>query len=69
MKIKILGVLFLLSVLVCGGGIDCDSMAQAIGGAIATFIFGGALVYEGNKETITDNFKRNFNNRPYFLQK
>lgn len=69
MKIKILGTMFLLSVLICGGGIDCDSMIQAIGGAIATFIFGGALVYEGNKETIDSYFVRNFDNRPYFLQK
>lgn len=67
MKIKVFGILFFLSVLVCGGGIDSDSVMQAIIGAIATFGFGGLMLYETHKKDIDSYFVSNFANRPCYL--
>jgi len=62
MKIKVCGVLFLLSVLVCGSGIDTGSMVQFWFGAVLGLIFGGVVAYETNKETIEKNVRINNSN-------
>lgn len=51
MKIKILGVAFLVAVLVAGGGIDSGSNLQFVFGSLVGMLSGVALIYElKNKE-------------------
>lgn len=52
MRIKILGFVFLMSLLAAGGGIDCDSMSQFWISAVVIVISGGLLMYETNKKDI-----------------
>lgn len=68
MKIKVLFVLFLLSVLICGGGIDSDSVFQAILGATMTFLAGGAFVFEANKKEHGIGHSNNVHSYPSFLR-
>lgn len=51
MKIKILGIAFLVAALVAGGGIDSGSNFQFVLGSLIGMLSGTALVYEfKNKE-------------------
>lgn len=52
MKINILGLIFWMSILAAGGGIDCDSMSQFWISAVVLVISGGLLMYETNKKDI-----------------
>lgn len=68
MKIKILGTLMLLSVLVCGGGIDSGSMLQFWVGAILGMLFGCFFVAESNMEEVKKTRSANDHSRVAYLR-
>lgn len=58
MKIKILGTLMLLAVLVCGGGIDTGSAVQTIVGLVMFILAVGGMLVEYGKENHSNNRNR-----------
>lgn len=58
MKNKILGTLMLLSVLVCGGGIDSGSAVQTVVGLVMFILAVGGILIEYGKENHTNNRNR-----------
>lgn len=69
MKIKFEGIMMLLSVLICGGGIDAGSKMQTIIGFVMFLIFAGGVAIEGIKEDIKHNDYCNDASYPCFLKK
>lgn len=68
MKTKIYGVLFLMSVLMCGGGIDSGSMTQFWLGAILGMVFGAFFVAESNEIQIKKTRSSNDHSRVAYLR-
>lgn len=58
MKIKILGTVMLISVLVCGGGVDTGSAVQTIVGLLMFGLSVGGILIEDGKKNHTDNRNR-----------
>lgn len=66
MKIKFWGTVMLLSVLVCGGGIDTGSAVQTIVGLMMFGLSVGGMLVEYGKENYTNNRNRtNCNDASY----
>lgn len=70
MKIRIFGILFLISALICGGGIDSNQAWQTVLGlALALVSIGEIYVEIVFKENLPDSDKRNDASYPSFLKK
>lgn len=70
MKIRIFGVLFLISALICGGGVDSNQAWQTVLGlALALVSMGEIYVEIVFKENLPDSDKRNDASYPSFLKK
>ena len=70
MKIRIFGILFLISALICGGGVDSNQAWQTVLGlALALVSMGEIYVEIVYKENLPDSDKRNDASYPSFLKK
>lgn len=64
MKIRIFGVLFLVSVLICGGGIDSNQAWQTVFGfAMALVSMGEMYVEISRVDNLPDSDKQSIRNR------
>lgn len=68
MRIKVYGVLFLLNVLICGGGIDSNNMLQFWVGAILGMLFGCFFLAESNMEEVKKTRSANDHSRVAYLR-
>lgn len=73
MKNSIYGLMMVLSVAICGGGIDSGSKAQTIVGLIMFAVFAGGIIVESAIEDVKTYNKRghncNINDYPCFFRK
>lgn len=68
MKSKLYGMLFLLSALMCGGGIDSNNMNQFWIGAVMGIVFGVLVVVETNEIQIKKTRSNNDHSRVAYLK-
>lgn len=59
----------LVSVAICGGGVDSGNKAQIIVGLIMFLVFAGGIAIEGIKEDVEHHSFNNTASYPCFLRK